>query len=87
MKLTRFQYSICFKKYDAPADINYISIDTEGSEFEILKDFNFTKYRFNLITIEHNYSSTREPLRQLFKKMAIAEFSIIYRSGTIGTYQ
>jgi FkbM family methyltransferase len=56
------------KKYEAPANIDYISIDTEGSEFEILKDFDFSAYRFNLITVEHNYSSTREPLQALFEK-------------------
>lgn len=55
------------KKYNAPAKIDYISIDTEGSEYEILKDFDFSAYRFNLITVEHNYSSTREPLRMLFE--------------------
>jgi FkbM family methyltransferase len=39
----------------APKNIDYISIDTEGSEFEILEHFDFSRYHFELITVEHNY--------------------------------
>lgn len=42
-------------KHNAPSVIDYINIDTEGSEYEILKVFNFNKYRFKTLTIEHNY--------------------------------
>ena len=35
--------------------IDYISIDTEGSEYETLKNFNFEKYSFRFITCEHMY--------------------------------
>ena len=34
--------------------VDYISIDTEGSEYEILKEFDFYTYRINAFTIEHN---------------------------------
>lgn len=47
------------KKFNAPFYIDYLSIDTEGSEFEILKNFNFNKYKFKIITCEHNYSVNR----------------------------
>ena len=39
---------------DAPS---YISIDTEGSEFEILKSFDFEKYKPVVFTIEHNFTN------------------------------
>lgn len=52
-------------KYNAPAIIDYLSIDTEGSEYEILKEFNFSKYRFNVITCEHNHTSAREKIFNL----------------------
>ena len=42
-------------KYNAPKVIDYISIDTEGSEYETLKNFNFEKYSFKFITCEHMY--------------------------------
>lgn len=35
--------------------INYISIDTEGSEYEIIKNFDFKKYNVDIFTIEHNF--------------------------------
>jgi FkbM family methyltransferase len=40
----------------APLLIDYISMDTEGSEFEILKNFDFEKYRVQAWTIEHNHN-------------------------------
>lgn len=44
------------KKHKAPYVIDYLSIDTEGSEFEIIKNFDFSKYTFNFISCEHNYN-------------------------------
>lgn len=39
--------------YNAPKVIDYLSIDTEGSELEILSSFDFNQYRVKLITVEH----------------------------------
>ena len=44
---------------NAPRFIDYISIDTEGSEFEIIKSVDLNKYKFGLIHIEHNYVEPR----------------------------
>lgn len=52
-------------KYSAPRIIDYLSIDTEGSEFEILKAFNFGRYDFRVITCEHNFSEQREKIFHL----------------------
>jgi FkbM family methyltransferase len=48
------------RKYKAPRNIDYLSIDTEGSEYEILNAFDFKEYSFNVITVEHNYTPQRE---------------------------
>lgn len=52
-------------KYNAPKVIDYLSIDTEGSEYEILKDFDFDAYKFRIITCEHNYMPIRGQIREL----------------------
>ncbi len=44
---------------NAPSFIEYISLDTEGSEFEILSTFDFEKYTFGLIDVEHNFIEPR----------------------------
>ena len=44
---------------------SYISIDTEGSEFEILKSFNFSKYHPVVFTIEHNFTDLQQRIDQL----------------------
>ena len=53
------------KKYNAPKEIDYLSIDTEGSEFEILNAFDFDAYQFRVITCEHNYTPMREKIYDL----------------------
>lgn len=53
------------QRYDAPHMIDYLSIDTEGSEYEILKAFNFDAYRISVITCEHNFTNERQKIFDL----------------------
>lgn len=50
-------------KYQAPRDIDYLSIDTEGSELDILKSLDYDKYKINIITCEHNHTDARNKIR------------------------
>ena len=54
-------------KYNAPPLIDYLSIDTEGSEFDILSSFDFDKYKFKVITCEHNFSESRDKIHSLLQ--------------------
>ena len=53
------------EKYKAPKIIDYLSIDTEGSELEILNNTNFLDYQFRVITCEHNYTPARKKIYDL----------------------
>jgi len=58
-----------FKKYNLKNKVDYISIDTEGNEYEIVKNFNFKENNVKLFTVEHNFNKkNRHNIFQLFKK-------------------
>lgn len=51
--------------HGAPSTIDYLSLDTEGSEFDILKAFDFNSYDIRVITCEHNYTPARDKIYDL----------------------
>lgn len=51
----------------APKDIDYLSVDTEGSEFEILEKFPFDQWNIRLLTVEHNFTQRRADIRALLE--------------------
>lgn len=53
------------RTYNAPFEIDFLSIDTEGSEYLTLRDFDFGEYKFNVICVEHNYTTSRDKLFDL----------------------
>ena len=48
--------------HNAPRHIDYLSVDTEGSELNILRAFDFSRYRIDIITVEHNFAPPREQI-------------------------
>ena len=50
---------------NAPRFVEFLSIDTEGSELEILSAFNWEERTFGLIAVEHNYTKNREEIFNL----------------------
>jgi len=56
-------------EHKAPKEIDYISIDTEGSENKILKSFNFDNFKVQIFTIEHNFvNEKRENVAKIMKE-------------------
>lgn len=53
------------ESHAAPSYIDYMSIDTEGSEFAILNAFDFDRWRFGALTVEHNFLPQREAIHTL----------------------
>ena len=68
-----------FETYFDARDIEYMSIDTEGSEYQILSEFNFSRHRPLIITAEHNYSSNQEKLDTLLSQNG---YKRVFRSLT-----
>ena len=50
----------------APSFIEFLSLDTEGSEYDILMGLDFEKYRFGYISVEHNF---KEPARANIRRL------------------
>ncbi len=82
------------KKYDAPKIIHYLSLDTEGTELEILKAVDFSQYMFLCINLEHNnIEPKRTEIRNLLENngyLYVGENNVdddyIHESILIGTY-
>jgi FkbM family methyltransferase len=52
--------------HNAPRQIDYLSVDTEGSEYAILSHFDFHAFDIKVITVEHSYvQKDRDQLHQL----------------------
>tara|TARA_B100002019_G_scaffold256463_1_gene239870 strand:- start:1384 stop:2022 length:639 start_codon:yes stop_codon:yes gene_type:complete len=39
---------------DCPTQIDYLSIDVDDAQLKVFNDFDFDKYRFKVLTLEHN---------------------------------
>ena len=50
---------------EAPTIIDYLSIDTEGSELTILEGLDWSRYQFRCITVEHNFSKQRQAIQMI----------------------
>jgi FkbM family methyltransferase len=64
------------KEHNAPQKIDFISIDTEGSELEILQAFSFDDYDVLIFCIEHNYSQNEAKIDNL---LSIHGYQRIFR--------
>lgn len=79
---------------NAPKIIQYLSLDTEGSELEILKSVDLSKYKFLYINLEHNgVEPRRTEIRNLLLNNGYLfhgpnqwDDDYIHESNIIGTF-
>jgi FkbM family methyltransferase len=53
--------------WNAPENIDYMSIDTEGSEWEILSHYDFSQRSIAFLTVEHNWNASRSAIKELLE--------------------
>ena len=68
-----------FIKYFNSSPIDYMSVDTEGSELTILKNFDFDRFSPKIVTVEHNFTEDQQKLDDLFN---INNYSRIFKNHT-----
>ena len=62
----------------APPFIDYFSLDTEGSESQILESFPFWKYKFGAITVEHNHEEPkRSEMRAVLRRNGYSHYKAV----------
>jgi FkbM family methyltransferase len=64
------------ERHAAPREIDYLSIDTEGSELDILSAFDFGRYAVSVISCEHNFSHQRQEI-----------FTLLARNGFVRMFE
>jgi FkbM family methyltransferase len=65
-----------FDSLDLPLQINYLQIDTEGSELQILDSIDFEKYQIDYICIEDNLGLDGDTMYHDF--MVSRKYELIY---------
>jgi FkbM family methyltransferase len=60
--------------------VNYLSIDVEGAEFEVIKSINFDKVFIDVIGFENNFDDASIPIIEYLEKY---NFVVIHKSGDI----
>ena len=68
VKVPTISLNDVFIKHFNGEKIDYMSVDTEGSELLILSKFNFEKYGPKIVTVEHNFTSAQKNIDDLFKE-------------------
>ena len=69
LKVQTVSINDLLEEHNAPRDIDYMSIDTEGSEFSILKELDLNKYNVSIFTVEHNFiEEKKNKVKDLLEK-------------------
>lgn len=80
-------------EYNAPKSFDYLSMDTEGSELQIIEAHDFNLHRPKVITVEHNFTPNRTAIHQLLTQVGykrvlveVSQFDDWYVDTSAETY-
>jgi FkbM family methyltransferase len=68
IEVTTVTLNTLLARHGAPKRIDFMSIDTEGSEYDILSAFDFSAYDVRLLAIEHNFTEAEGKLDALLAR-------------------
>lgn len=80
IKVNTISLNDLIKKYFNDKSPSYISVDTEGSEYEILSNFDFSKHSPKVFTVEHNYTNSEKKIDEL---MNLNGFQRVFKNLTV----
>ncbi len=55
-------------QHGLPREIDYVSMDVEGGEYDILAGIDFSRIDIRVLTVEHNFSAQREKIHALLSR-------------------
>lgn len=73
------------REHNAPRTIDFLSVDVEGAEFDILKNFSFDEYRFEFACIEQMTEEQGAKIRPILKRAGYEQV-LLEISGHDGFY-
>ena len=81
VKVNAITINELFERYNVPSEFDYLTIDIEGGELEILSQLDFSRWRFKVLTYEHNsHLVDHENYPDLVKRREQME-EILYKNG------
>ncbi len=80
-KVSSMKLETLLETYQAPVKIDYLSIDVEGAELEILNNFDFSKYFFDILTVENSNQDQDERLK-IRNLMKNNDYRLLYEGFT-----
>jgi len=73
IEIQSYKIETILNKHNTPKIIDYMSLDVEGGEFEILNSFPFNDYKIMAMNVEHNAHLGKKSIekRQLIKELLL----------------
>jgi FkbM family methyltransferase len=83
VKVNAITINELFERYNVPSEFDYLTIDIEGGELEILSQLDFSRWRFKVLTYEHNsHLVDHENYPELVKRREKME-ELLYANGYV----